>query len=201
MRWLIPVACIGLMSAALILTAPAASGQALPATGSSVSLYSDIKAQKVGDVLSVIIVESTSASKNSRTATRKQNKAAIDGAATSGALDGLFPGAGGSLDLSDQFNGQGSTTRSGQLNSRMTVQVVDILSNRDLVVEGTKTLELNEDLEVVTLSGIVRPSDISSSNTVFSHQIGNARFTYKGTGSLSQAQRPGILTRIINWLL
>jgi flagellar L-ring protein precursor FlgH len=69
------------------------------------------------------------------------------------------------------------------------------------VVEGTKTLEINEDMEVVTLSGIVRPGDISSSNTVYSHQVGNAKFTYKGTGALSQAQRPGLLTRIINWIL
>jgi flagellar L-ring protein precursor FlgH len=152
-------------------------------------------------VLSVIISESNSASKNSQTSTRKQNKAAVDGDATTGALRGLFPGAGGSLNLSDQYSGQGTTARNGQLNSRMTVKVVDVLPNRDLVVEGTKTLEINEDLEVVTLSGIVRPADISSTNTVYSYQVGNARFTYKGTGALSQAQRPGILTRIINWLL
>ncbi len=191
---------VALLSALLALQATAALAQS-PASGTSASLYSDIKAAKVGDVLSVIIMESNSASKNSRTSTRKQNAAAIEGAATTGALSGLFPGASGSLDLSDQFTGQGATTRNGQISSRMTVRVVDLLPNSDLVVEGSKTLEINEDMEVVTISGIVRPSDISSSNTVYSHQVGNARVTYKGTGSLSQAQRPGILTRIINWLL
>ncbi|MHB9028884.1 MAG: flagellar basal body L-ring protein FlgH [Candidatus Latescibacterota bacterium] len=196
-----PVTAAGVLISVCIACVDPARAEAPPVTGSSVSLYSDVKASKMGDVLSVIIVESNSASKNSQTATRKQNKAAVKGAATTGALDGLFPGAGGSLDLSDQYTGQGTTARNGQLNSRMTVKVIDILPNRDLVIEGTKTLEINEDTEVVTLSGIVRTSDISSANTVFSHQVGNARFTYKGTGALSQAQRPGFLTRIINWLL
>lgn len=181
--------------------AGSADAQTPPATGNSVSLYSDVKAYRIGDVLSVIIVESNSASKNSKTATKKQDKITTKGAATTGALDGLFPGMSGSLDLSDQFSGQGSTTRSGQLTSRMTVRVVDVLPNSDLVIEGSKTLEINEDTEVVTLSGVVRPTDISASNTVNSYQIGNAKFTYKGTGALSQAQRPGILTRIINWIL
>lgn len=194
-------ALAGLVSAVFALSAVAADMDTPAATGNSVSLYSDVKASKVGDVISVVIVEANSASKNSRTSTRKQNKAAAKGAATTGALDGLFPGAGGSLDLSDQYNGQGTTTRNGQLNSRMTVRVVDVLPNHDLVVEGSKTLEINEDMEVVTLSGIVRSTDIGTSNTVYSHQIANAKFTYKGTGALSQAQRPGILTRIINWLL
>lgn len=172
-----------------------------PPTGNSVSLYGDLRAFRVGDVLSVIIQEQNSASKNSRTATQKQNKPSIKGNATTGALKGLFPGATGSLDVSDQYNGQGSTTRSGQLTSRMTVRVMEVLPNRDLLIEGTKTLEVNEDLEVVTLSGIVRPSDISSTNSVYSYQVGNAKFVYKGTGAVSQAQRPGILTRIINWIL
>jgi flagellar L-ring protein precursor FlgH len=191
----------GLAVVTFLSAAVTAGSEPPPATGNSVSLYSDMKASRVGDVISVIIQEQNSASKNSQTATRKQNKAAVKGAATTGALRGLFPGADGSLDLNNQYSGQGSTTRTGQLTSRMSVRVMDVLPNRDLVVEGSKTLEINEDIEVVTLSGIVRPSDISSSNTVYSYQVGNAKFTYKGTGALSQAQRPGLLTRIINWIL
>ena len=191
----------GLACAALLASVVNTVSEPLPPNGNSVSLYSDMKAFRVGDVISVIIQEQNSASKNSRTATQKQNKAAVKGTPTTGALKGLFPGAGGTLDLNNQYNGQGTTTRTGQFTSRMSVRVNEVLPNRDLVVEGTKTLEINEDMEVVTLSGIVRPGDISSSNTVYSHQVGNAKFTYKGTGALSQAQRPGLLTRIINWIL
>ncbi len=165
------------------------------------SIYSDVKAHRVGDVLSVIISESNSATNNTTTSTNKQNKASMKGNATTGALKGLFPGVGGSLDISNQYSGQGGTVRSGEFTSRMSVKVVDVTPNRDLVIEGTKTMEINEETEVVTLSGIVRYEDISSSNTIYSYQIANAIFTYKGKGSISQAHRPGILTRIINWIL
>lgn len=186
---------------ALLVSGAAAAGAENPVTGNSVSMYSDVRASKIGDVISVIISESNSASKNAKTTTKKANASSVDGAATTGALDGLFPGATGSATLSNDYSGQGATSRTGQLTSRMTVRVIDILPNNDLVVEGSKTMEINEDREVMTLSGIVRPSDITSTNTIYSYQIGNAMFTYKGTGALSQAERPGILTRIINWLL
>ena len=166
-----------------------------------VSLFSDVKAHKVGDVLSVVISESNSAIKSTKTSTQKQNKGKMKGEATTGALKGLFPGVGGSLDYSNQYNGQGSTVRSGQFSSRMTVKVVDITPGGGLVIEGSKTMEINEETEVVTLSGTVRPEDISSSNTIYSYQIANAKFTYKGKGSISAGQRPGVLVRIINWLL
>lgn len=195
--------CVYLFMAGLLVSAlgSMAGAQTAPSTGNSVSIYSDVKAARVGDVLSVIISESNSASKNSRTSTQKKNSASTGGDASTGALRGLFPGAGGSLDLSDQYSGQGAISRTGQLNSRISVRVVEILPNRDLVVEGSKTLEINEDMEVVTLSGVVRAADISSANTVYSYQVGNAKLTYKGRGSISTAQRPGILTRIINWIL
>ncbi|MBN1290298.1 MAG: flagellar basal body L-ring protein FlgH [Candidatus Latescibacteria bacterium] len=169
--------------------------------GWSSSLYSDVKAYKIGDVLSVIIAESNSASKNSQTSTKKQNKTAADGSATTGALSGLFPGMSGSIDASNQFNGQGSTVRNGKLDSRITVKVIDVLANNNLLIEGSKTLELNEDTEVVTISGVVQPEYISSDNSVYSYQIANAKIVYKGKGSVSQGHRPGFLTRIINWIL
>jgi len=155
----------------------------------------------VGDVLSIIIAESNSASKNTKTSTKKQNKTNTKGSATTGALDGLFPGMGGSLDLSNQFDGQGATVRNGKLDSRITVKVIEVLPNHNLIIEGSKTLDINEETEVVTISGTVQPEYIGSDNSVYSYQIANAKITYKGKGSLTQGHRPGILTRLINWIL
>jgi len=184
----------------IILSNPAKS-EDIPVKAQDISLYSDVKAWKVGDVITVIISESNSATKNAKTATKKQDKASTTGTASSGVLKGLFPGSGGSLDMSNQFNGQGSTVRSGTLTSRMTVKVVDVLPNRNLVVEGSKTMEINEDVEVVVLSGSVRPEDIGRNNSIYSYQIADAKFIYKGKGSVSQGHRPGIIARIINWIL
>ena len=175
--------------------------QKIPDSGWERSLFSDVKAKKIGDVLSVIIAESNSASKDATTSSKKQNKADAKGEAATGALKGLFPGMSGSVDMSGQFNGQGTTARNGKLNSRLSVKIVGVQPNKSLIIEGTKTMEINEDTEIVTLSGVVRPEDISSDNTVYSYQIANAKFTYKGKGSVSQGQRPGLLMRIINWIL
>ncbi len=164
------------------------------------SMYSDVKAREIGDILTVIISESNTASKNAQTNSNKQNTADTQGTATTGVLDGLFPGIGGSMDLSTQFRGQASTTRNGSLSSELSVRVVDVLPNNNLVIEGTKTMEINEDLEVVTLSGVVQPEYISSSNTIYSYQIANAKMTYKGKGSITQGNRIGILGRILNWI-
>ena len=177
------------------------SAEESPSQGWAGSLYSDVKAYKVGDVISVIISESNSATKNTKTATKKQNKSDAKGNATRGVLQGLFPGISGSMDVTNQYGGQGSTIRNGSLSSRITVKVIDVLPDKNLVIEGSKTLELNEDIEVINISGLVRPQDISSQNTVFSYQVANAKITYKGKGAVSDAQRPGLLMRIINWIL
>ena len=189
-----------LFTSAAWLTAEKVKAEIPPQTAMAVSIYADVKAKKIGDILTVIISESNSGSKSAQTNSNKQDKGKVDGTATTGALGGLFPGMGGSVDVSNQFKGQASTLRSGELSSRMTVMVVDVLPNNNLVIEGTKTMEINEDMEVVILSGIVQPEHISSNNTVNSTQIANAKITYKGKGSVSQGHRIGILGRILNWL-
>ena len=172
-----------------------------PMLGWSSSLYSDVKAFKIGDVLTVIISESNSATKNAKTNTKKQNKTSTKGNASTGAIDGLFPGMSGSMDVSNQYDGQGSTVRNGTLSSRISVKVIDVLPNYNLLIEGSKTIETNDDVEVVTISGIVRPQDIDAQNTVLSQEVANAKITYKGKGTISQGQRPGILARMLNWIL
>ena len=189
-----------LVAAMCAFTAPAGAASPDPLQMER-SLYSDLRAARVGDVISVIVSESNSATKNARTSSMKSNKAEAEGEATTGALGGLFPGLGGGMDVSNQYSGQGATTLSGQFSSRITVKVLDILPNGNLVVEGTKTMEINEETEVITISGLVQPTDITSANTIYSYQIANAKITYKGRGTVSHAQRPGILVRIINWLL
>ncbi|MFC1551466.1 flagellar basal body L-ring protein FlgH [Candidatus Latescibacterota bacterium] len=175
-------------------------GQETQQSSMLASMYSDVKAKKIGDTLSVVISESNTATKNAQTNTTKQNEGAVSGDATTGALDGLFPGMGGKVSYDNSYAGQASTSRNGSLNSRMTVLVVDILPNGNLIIEGTKTLEVNNDLEVVTLSGIVQPEHITSTNTVYSYQIANAKLLYKGKGSMTQGQRVGFLGRLINWI-
>ncbi len=204
MKILVYIGTLICLFAGATLVGPAvqpAAAEEPPLLGWSSSLYSDVKAFKVGDVLSVIISESNSATKNAQTNTRKQSTTETNGSASTGALEGLFPGVSGSMDISNQYDGQGSTVRNGTLSSRISVKVIEVLPNYNLVIEGSKTIELNDDVEVVTISGVVRPQDIDSQNTVLSQQVANAKITYKGKGTISQGQRPGILAKVLNWIL
>jgi len=165
------------------------------------SLYSDVKARKIGDVLQVIVSESNSARNSAGTSTKKEDRASTGGESTTGALRGLFPGVSGSLDMSNEFKGTGGTNRAGTFTSRMSVRVVDVLPGGNLVIEGTKSIEVNQELEVITISGLVKPHDVTASNTIYSYQIANAKITYKGKGVTEQGHRPGIFARLFNWLM
>jgi len=166
-----------------------------------ISLYSDVKARNIGDVISIIISESNSATNNTRTSTKKSGGTSLKGDATTGAAQGLFPGIGGSMDMSNQFSGQGGTQRNGSFSSRIAVKVVDVLPGGNLVIEGSKTMEINSETEVITVSGTIKPQDISATNSIFSYQVANAKIIYKGKGVSEDAHRPGLLMRVINWLM
>jgi len=171
------------------------------------SLYSDIKASKVGDVLTVLIFESSSASNRAETSTKKgdaiKGNLAASGAKGIGALSFLpLYGAKGSVTagVEKEYKGTGATSRSGTLTAQISVMVTEVKENGNLVIKGERVIEVNREKQIITLTGEVRPEDISSDNTVHSYNIANARISYTGKGIVSTAKRPGLLARIFNWL-
>jgi len=82
----------------------------------------------------------------------------------------------------------------------MTAKVVEVLPNGNLVIEGRQTIVINGEEQVIVVSGIVRPQDIEPDNTVLSTYIADATIVYNGTGPIGDAQEPGLLTRLLNWL-
>lgn len=163
------------------------------------SLYSDLKARKVGDIVTILIFEYSSASNKTQTATKKENEFSLSGGPGRGALD-FIPLYALSSDVKNEYEGSGSTSRSGNLRAKITATVTQVRDNGDLVIRGSRVVEINGEKEIITLSGVVRPEDISPANTVYSYNIADAQISYKGKGAISTGGRPGILTRIINWL-
>ncbi|MGM9571092.1 MAG: flagellar basal body L-ring protein FlgH [bacterium] len=168
-------------------------------------LFVDHKARAVGDTLTIIITESTSTTQNASTTTKKstEQKYGVPQVGGSGSniinktLDKIFP-LSNSNDSS--FNGTGSTTRSGNFNGRLSVMVKEILPNGDFLVEGSQNIKVNKEDQEITVTGIVRPVDITPYNTVLSTQVGNAQITYKGKGVVGNTQKEGILTKILNFV-
>jgi flagellar L-ring protein precursor FlgH len=170
----------------------------IPPTGSlwndkSGSLFEDFKARRVGDLLTIVVAESTTASARANTAVQKSESASTT-AGVGPLLNFLWPelGASGKTDS----NVQGNTARAGTLQTRITVQVVETFPNGVLRIEGRRTLKINEETQTLVFSGLVRIRDIRADNTVPSTAIANAEIFFEGKGIVGSRQREGILTRL-----
>ncbi len=165
------------------------------------SLFTDFKASRVGDILTVLIVENTTASNAARTDITKESNFNLDAGPGFGAWPiREIPVFGASGESENESSNEGKTTRSGSISSQMAVRVVGVQPNGDLLIEGTRVLGINNDKEMLILNGIVRPQDISPNNTIYSYQIADAQITYRGKGTVTNGGRPGWIMRFLNWL-
>jgi flagellar L-ring protein precursor FlgH len=157
------------------------------------SLTSDRRAYRPGDILTVQIVETSSAQTTADTKTEKNG--AVNLALKTPSID-----KSAAVQLSDQFSGGGSIQRSGRLLAQVTAVVQSVYPNGLLHVKGEQTIEMNNEKQEIRLEGNVRPVDITDGNTVLSTRIADAKISYVGDGVLGEKQRPGILTRFLTWL-
>jgi len=183
----------GIVLAGLLFLAPFAAPAAtiVPSGG---SLFADHSALNVGDIVTVLIVESSSASKSTLTRTK------VEAAHSASSLDKLdFFGMWG-LDADNRSLGEGSTARRGDLQARVSVTITEVTESGLLMVEGTRSVLVNGEEERITLRGSLRPQDIQPDNTVMSIYLANAAIEYTGEGVLASAESPGFVTRFFNWL-
>jgi len=168
------------------------------------AMFQDVKGQTVGDIITVVIVENASASKEAQTETDRSStmSAGISNLLglerSIGRATGGSPGSLIDADTSNKFAGSGKTTRKENLVATLTTQVVEVLPNGNLRIEGNKTVTVNSETQIVTLSGIVRPSDVSPRNVVDSKNILNARIAYYGEGVVSDKQHQGWLVQALD---
>jgi flagellar L-ring protein precursor FlgH len=191
-------------SGALILavTALPCVSQSLWKEGTSKTMYADKRASRVGDLITIVVQENTTASKNNATSTSK--KASMDAAISSFFYS---PGASGLLTKGGQlpalkyasannFDGGGSIKNSEQIVAQVTVQVIDVLPNGNMVVEGTRETAFSGEKQKIVLHGIVRAEDVASNNTVFSYNVADAKIQIVGRGTIADSQRKGWFTKI-----
>ena len=168
--------------------------------GRSMDLFADLKARHVGDVLTIRLQESTNATKNAVTKTSKTTSLANIGPTLFGKTytNNGVPLFNASLDGKHSFDGAGSSAQSNSLAGSLSVTVVDVQPNGNLIVQGEKSLKLNQGDEYVRIAGVVRPADIATDNTVTSDKIADARISYSGKGPVSSSNRMGWLARFFN---
>ncbi len=167
--------------------------------GNVYSLYTDHRAMKKDDILTVLIVENAKAGSQSSTNTAKKNSFGLQNSAGSGPLS-VIPGFGAGGAANVGYDGKGGTTREGNLVAKISARVIKVLDNGNLVIDGNKVVEINEEKEIIKISGVVRPQDIESDNTIYSSNISDAKITYSGKGVANTGRRPGFFARFFNWL-
>lgn len=163
----------------------------------SSSLYSDSKARQVGDIITIELQESTQASKKAKNEYDSETKNTLNPITGFGGL----PIKHGNraiqlgLDAKNEFAGDAKADQSNSLTGSISVNVLRVYPNGNLMIRGEKWIGLNTGREYIRLTGLIRQQDIDASNTIVSTKVANARIEYSGTGSFHKGQQPGWLTQ------
>jgi flagellar L-ring protein precursor FlgH len=172
---------------------------------SSAGFTEDFKARRRGDILTIIISETASASKAAKTDTSRATAISAGvpnfmGLETAGMFTKNLGDLSKLLNASTDstYKGSGATSRQESLNATISAKVVDVLPNGNLQIEGRRNVMVNNEDQIIIVEGTVRPSDISADNTVSSGFVADAKITYTGKGIISDRQRAGWLMNIID---
>jgi len=187
----------------LIKARPPVTNGSLFQAGFSGSLFSSVGSRQIGDIITVQLDESMKADKRARTNTNKNSS--LDAipdvffapmAGLGAALRGRSGLLNGPLDTASTFNGDGRSSQENSVSGDVTVTIIEVFPNGNLMVRGEKLITINQGEETIRFSGIVRPQDINENNVVQSSRVADARIIYTGAGLLADANTSGWLGRI-----
>jgi flagellar L-ring protein FlgH len=179
-----------------------ARAQSLWKEGAAHSMVADKRAAQVGDILTIIVQENNTASKDQNTRTSKESglNAAIEtflyspDASKLLTHNGKMPAI--KLNSKQNFEGGGRISNAEKVTARIAVRVVDVLPNKNLVIEGTRQIAFSGETQDAILRGVVRTEDIAANNTVFSYNVADATIKYVSKGTVTDNQRKGWFTKI-----
>ena len=171
------------------------------------TLFTHRRSSRVGDLITVVIQESANATRNAGTDLSRSSEVSLGISSLAGlmaAIKKAHPSVDPSSLLSamtkNNFNGAGATKASGTLKATLTTRIKRVLPNGDYYIEGSKALMINEEESHLYLSGVIRPSDIQANNEVVSGLIADAQVEYTGRGPVSDKQKPGWFSRLLDWV-
>jgi flagellar L-ring protein FlgH len=160
------------------------------------SLYEDRRAFFVGDTITIVIEEKTSASKKSSGNANRTGNTAITVPTVSGVPFKTLQGTNIEADSAQKFSGSGDASSNNLFSGNLAVTVIEVYTNGNLLVSGEKQVTINQGTEFIRFSGVVNPVNITSGNTVSSTRVADARIEYRGNGYINEAQTMGWLSRI-----
>jgi len=162
------------------------------------SIYSDIKAHNVGDLITVHIIESSNASRESKVKSSSSTDMSMDGS-VAGTLTDYLPLFGAASKISNILDGSEGTEQKDQLTGRISVTIMEETENGMFFIKGKRILEVNGEMNTIQLEGYIRERDISTNNTVFSYNIANAEIIYRKGGTLENVVNPRKVQKWLTW--
>ena len=162
------------------------------------SIYSDIKAHNIGDLITVHIIESSNASRESKVNSSSSTDMSMDGS-VAGTLTDYLPLFGAASKISNILDGSEGTEQKDQLTGRISVTIMEETENGMFFIKGKRILEVNGEMNTIQLEGYIRERDISTDNTVFSYNIANAEIIYSKGGTLENVVNPRKMQKWLTW--
>ncbi len=177
--------------------------------GTPDALSSDHRANKIGDIITVLIVESSSVSQKATSSRDRQSSINLE--VKNWTQPEFYHGLRTKIDRTtnlpiyevegaSKFSGGGTYTGAYNIRAQITTKVIEVLPNKSLVVEGSSEVMVNAERNTVAISGIVRPQDIGPNNTVLSTQLADAKVRLIGKGPLADKTKRGVFERILDWI-
>lgn len=193
-RW---VQSVALVTVGLALTQVALADGIYP-TEKKRSMFADRRANAVGDVVTVVIVESTTAVQSADVGLKRTGESSATGGSGLWGLMKLVPRA--SVGGSSAQTGSGSTARNSRLTTTITCRISELTPTGQLVIKGDRIVKINDDVQTLRFSGIARVEDVAQDNTLSSNMVANAQIEVFGKGPVERTSRPGLLNRIFEFL-
>ena len=163
-----------------------------------VSLFSDQKASRVGDAITIVVIEFSQASNNAQTTTGRSSDIGFNAGGNIAGSE--LPGTDVSFGVTNDFRGSGSTKTSGMMRTKISATIDSVLENGNLLIKGSRKIVINGEEQTIFIRGIVRTTDIDPNNSVLSYNISEAEIRIEGSGRISDSQSPGWLTKLFHWL-
>ncbi|MCP4723557.1 MAG: flagellar basal body L-ring protein FlgH [bacterium] len=161
-------------------------------------LIADVKAHKIGDIVTILINEDAQATNVTNTQTSKESSLDMNGDFGNNFLKALTGSI--SAGTSTEYNGNGTVSSRGQLSVTLTATIVGVREDGNFLIRGTREVNTNGEKVVTVAEGVVRPADITNNNTISASLIADAKIFHQGKGIATEARRPGIIQRLLNWI-
>jgi flagellar L-ring protein precursor FlgH len=185
-----------------------ADGSIWPGENDKSMLFTDKKARYVNDIVTIIVSEVATGGNKASANTSRDTSTTASITSLLGLENDIIsyflPKVSGTLGLegasANSLKGAGDTSRNTNVTAKISARVIRVLDNGNLIIEGRRQVTVNADDQFIVITGIIRPEDITTENTIASQFIADARILYTGEGIIDDKMRPGWMTRVVDWV-